>query len=107
MIENLQAALDRSTGEYTIEDVMQGVQSGDVRLWMGRKSTAATETARIMHVWLAGGDMRELLEMLAGAEAEHRARGFDQITISDARSGWARVLKSHGYVERTVLVKEL
>ena len=107
MIENLQAALDRSPGDYAIEDVLNLIQSGEVRLWPAHNSAAVTETVKAMHVWLAGGKLKELLAMLEVAENEHRARGFDQITISDARSGWARVLKARGYVERTVLVKEL
>jgi len=107
MIDYLQAALDRSPGNYTIEDVKRMIRSNDVRLWPNHKSAAVTEEVKAFNIWLAGGDMGELFEMLDAAEAEHRARGFDQVTISEARKGWKRVLKARGYVERVVLVKEL
>jgi len=107
MIEHLQAALDRSEGNYSIEDVLKEVRSGDVRLWPGYASGAATEEVKAFHIWLAAGDLSELLAMLMTAEEEHRARGFDLVTVSNARKGWARVLKKLGYVEKTMLVKEL
>lgn len=107
MIDHLQAALDRSPGDWTIEDVKRLIRSNEVRLWPNRNSAAVTEEVRAFNIWLAGGDMAELFQMLDAAEAEHKARGFDQITISEARKGWKRVLKARGYVERTVLVKEL
>ena len=107
MIEHLQAALDRSPGNYTIEDVMRLAREHEVRLWPNHNSAAVTEEVKAFNIWLAGGDMDELFQMLDAAEAEHRARGFDQVTISEARKGWKRVLKERGYVERVVLVKEL
>lgn len=107
MMQHLQAALNRSPGEYTLEDVIHAARTGEVRLWPGHRCGAATEESRALHVWLAGGDMRELLSILAAAEAEHKARGFDLVTVSNARKGWARVLKPLGYERREMLVKEL
>lgn len=106
-MRHLEAALERSPGGYTLEDVIHAAQTGEVRLWPGHKSMAATETSKVFHVWLAGGDMGELLEMLKAAEAEHKARGFDLVTVSNARKGWERVLAPLGYEKRVMLVKEL
>lgn len=107
MMQHIAAALERSPGCETVEDVADLINAGAVRLWPGARSAAVTETGRYFHVWLAGGDMAELLAMLDDAEKEHRERGFDMVTVMDARRGWARVLKSRGYVEKTILVKEL
>ena len=43
MIDYLQAALDRSPGDYTIEDVKKMIRANDVRLWPNHKSAAVTE----------------------------------------------------------------
>ena len=106
-MEHLAAALKRSPGDYTIDDVKRLIRANDVRLWPNHNSAAVTEEIKAFNIWLAGGDMGELFDMLDAAEAEHKARGFDQVTISEARKGWKRVLKARGYVERVVLVKEL
>lgn len=107
MMEHLAAALKRSPGDYTIDDVKTMIRANNVRLWPNHNSAAVTEEVKAFNIWLAGGDMGELFDMLDAAEAEHKARGFDQVTISEARKGWKRVLKARGYVERVVLVKEL
>lgn len=107
MIDLLQSALDRSPGGFTIDDIRRDVRSGDVTLWRGDGSVAATELVKSFHVWLAAGNTPELMKMLKDAEDRHRAMGIDQVTISDARPGWERVLRPYGYVRRNMLVKEL
>lgn len=107
VIAHLEKALARSPGNYTIDDVREALVSENAKLWAGEKSVAITETARSFHVWLAGGDMAELMNMLVRAEKDHAEAGFDMVTISDARPGWERVLAPLGYKKRVMLVKEL
>jgi hypothetical protein len=97
----LQAALDRDAA-HSLEDVRAEILSGKSLLWPGRVSAAVTEQCRDLHVWLAGGDLRELRSMEQAASQWGRLNGFDRMTIS-GRRGWERVLT--GY--RTMLVKDL
>lgn len=107
VIDIIQSALDRSPGGYTMDDVRDALRSGDARMWRGPGSAAITEESRVFHIWLAGGNIPGMLQMLDNAETIYRARGFDLVTVSDARPGWERVLKRHGYKRRDMLVKEL
>jgi hypothetical protein len=105
----LQSAIDRSypSGILTIRDVLDKVAAGQAQLWPGRNSAAVTNPEKAFNLWLAGGDMRELLQMLEAAEAQAKAQGFDCVTVSEARPGWDRVLAKLGYVPHRSLVKVL
>ena len=92
----LEAALD---GSYTLGDVWAGVVSGEFHFWPGRRSAAVGELVqhprrRDYHVWLAGGDIRELIIMEQSASAFARVLGCDRITLH-GRKGWARALKDY------------
>lgn len=107
MKDLIEKALKRSPGGFTLADVLGAINRGTARLWPGKRSVAVTETTRTFHIWLAAGEMRELMEMLEAGEAEYRALGYDAVTITEAREGWKRALRARGYVEKTFLVKEL
>lgn len=68
------------------------------QLWLGRRSALVTQVTveRDIHVWLAGGEMDEIIALVPGAEAWARAMTCTSVTI-DGRPGWARVLKRLGY----------
>lgn len=75
---------------------------GLAQLWVGE--AAALVTQRVdgpdgpcLHVWLAGGDLTEILELKPGVEAWGRAQGCNRVTLS-GRKGWRRVLAPHGFV---------
>lgn len=92
----LAPALD---GSHTLDDIWAGVASGEFHFWPGRRSAAVGELVqhprrRDYHVWLAGGDLRELIEMERSASAFARALGCDRITLH-GRKGWARALKDY------------
>jgi len=92
----LAPALD---GSHSLDDVWAGVASGEFHFWPGRACAAVGELVehpqrRDYHVWLAGGDLRELIEMERSASAFARALGCDRITIH-GRKGWARVLPDY------------
>jgi len=92
----IQAALD---GSHTLEDVFEGVRTGEFHFWPGRRSAAVGEFVehprrRDYHVWLAGGDLAELVEMERAAAVFARSLGCDRITIH-GRPGWARALKHY------------
>lgn len=51
---------------------------------------------RALHVWLAGGELSDILALKPGVEAWGRARACDYVTIN-GRRGWARILRSDGF----------
>ncbi|CAN5519994.1 hypothetical protein BH10PSE5_BH10PSE5_34260 [soil metagenome] len=85
----------------TEAELLDDILSGRAQLWAGE--AAAMVTQRVcedgvhrLHVWLGGGDLRELLAMRPGIEAWARGQGCKHITI-DGRAGWSRVLRRLGY----------
>jgi hypothetical protein len=81
-------------------DLLDDLTRGDAQLWFGERAALVTQHVdRCLHIWLAGGDLREIIEMRVGVEAYARARGCQEITIT-GRAGWERVLRPHGYSPR-------
>lgn len=106
----LEPALEGSF--WTWPEVEAGVIGNKAILVPGNKAAMLTEdqiyaTGRVMHVWIAGGDMDELVAMAPGVEALARLRGCKTVTI-DGRRGWERILKAFGYkLTSCTLQKEL
>lgn len=95
-------ALRREGGDE--DDLIADLNAGRAQLWAGERSAMVTQCvgeARglCLHVWLAGGDLAEILEMKPGIEAWAHAQGCTYVTI-DGRPGWVRVLRRHGYALR-------
>jgi hypothetical protein len=102
----LQAALDHG-GTHTMADVLGEVATGKSLFWAGKDCAAVTEINRDLHVWLAGGDLRELLLMADDAARWAKANGFDRMTLN-GRPGWERALRAQGYrVLPRTLVRDL
>ncbi len=85
-------------------ELVADLASGRAQLWVGERSAMVTQCVAetrglCLHVWLAGGDLRNILELKPGVEAWARARGCTHVTI-DGRPGWARVLRQYGYALR-------
>lgn len=99
--------------ENTLEEVLEAIGSGEARLWMGEKSAAVTtflQNAVVRAdeaVWHAGGELRDLLDVLDFGADACREAGCDRLVIENTRPGWERVLKARGFRAVTVLVKEL
>lgn len=108
----MEAALDYSGGTHTIKDVIDGILSARMQLWAGEKGCAVTEIVaypkkKVLHVFLAGGDMDQIVDMQESAEAWGKAQGCTAMTIA-GRAGWKRVLADYGYKEQFVtLSKEI
>lgn len=96
----LQAALDRSNGTHEWQDVLALLEAGKAQFWPGNEAAMVTEILRhprksVMHIWLAGGDMAELLRMVPDVEIFGKMNGCEAIAL-DGRTGWQRVLKDWG-----------
>ena len=110
----IEAALERAGNTHAIEDIRGLVLAQDAQFWPGERSAIVTEIliypkARLLHLWLAGGDLIELTEGLLprieawGREVEHCARS----TLM-GRAGWERTLAPLGYAPAArLLTKEL
>ncbi|MFD2207219.1 hypothetical protein [Kiloniella antarctica] len=93
----LQPALDRGGNTHTTDDIRAGIISGSFQFWTSEKSAAITEIvsypcSKGCRVFLAGGDMTELLAMQPELEAWAQSIGCKFIEI-DGRPGWERIHK--------------
>lgn len=109
--EWIEGALEYSGGTHTFEDVCASILQGRMQLWPAPKGCAVTEIVayprkQVLHVFLAGGEMQQILDMIESAVAWGKAQGCSSMTIA-GRHGWRRVLEKHGYAPvMTVLEKE-
>lgn len=111
--QGLQEALEHARGTHTLEDVLAQVEAGEAQLWRAPGAVIVTEIKqtprrKVVHFWLATGDMRAVLDLhkmiLAWAQEEH---GCDLATLS-GRRGWVRALRDEGWDEATtVMAREL
>lgn len=72
-----------------------------VQVWPGEASALLTQLISTpeggrLHVWLGGGDLRDLLSMRPGIEAWARSQGCNHATIK-GRKGWERLFLPFGY----------
>jgi len=97
----IEDALAYGGGTHDFEDVVEGVLSGHMQLWSAETACAITEIIvfpkkKVLHVFLAGGSMEEIVNMNESARVWGEAQGCQNMTIA-GRKGWEKVLKGHGY----------
>lgn len=92
-------ALDQCGGTHDFDDVVYLIRRRLAHLWPGERSVIVTEiieapNLRYCSIWLAGGDLTELLEMEKRVAAWAREQGCKRI-IANGRGGWAKVLTDY------------
>jgi hypothetical protein len=97
----IEAALEYSGGTHDFDDVKRSIIAGRMQLWPGKQSAAVTEVVeyakkKVLHIFLAGGDMDELIDMIDSAAAWGRTQGCTSLTMS-GRKGWERALAPSGF----------
>lgn len=102
----LEAALEG--GFFTLDDVARAIAENRAQFWPGENAAIVTEIdslaqTRIVRVWLAGGDMEEVLAMAKGIESWARLQGCKKVLV-EGRQGWAKVLKDQGYEPFSVIL---
>lgn len=109
----LGAALGHAGRTHTLEDVHAMVDAGEAQLWSGEGSAMVTlveddPCERRLLIWLAGGDLGELVGRLRpAAEAWAAENGCRRVLII-GRAGWERALAREGYAPLARLIaKEL
>ena len=108
----IEDALEYSGGTHDIDDIWEGIKNGTFLLWPAKESAAVTifyvyPKKKILHIFLAGGKLEELLDMWDSMEIYAKATGCASLSVS-GRKGWMRALESRDakYLCTTV-VKEL
>lgn len=109
----LQAALAHAGETHELSDVRVLVEAGDAQLWVGARAAMVTvieddPRERRLLIWLAGGDLEELVRGLRpAAEAWARGQGCRRALII-GRAGWERALAPEGYAPLArIIAKEL
>lgn len=100
---HLEAAIERSGGNVSLDYVRARLEDGSntTHLWPGRRAAAVTEVCwfgerPVLNIWLAGGDMTELMEMLRAGEEFAKTLGCVAVRV-EGRRGWVRQLREYGY----------
>lgn len=102
--------LEEACEGWTLDAVRAEIDAGRAVFWPMAKSAVVTQVleypkARVLRIWLAGGDLEEIKYFLPAADNYARSVGCSEIEV-EGRLGWERVLT--GYEKRRViLVKEL
>ena len=104
----IEDALEYSNETHTFIDICRGVLNGNFQFWHGDNGCAVTEitvypTKKILHVFLAGGDMQQIFDFEESAVTWGKAYGCSGMTIA-GRKGWSRVLNKRGWTEKFVVM---
>ena len=97
----IEAALAYSGGTHNFDDVKTAIAESRMQLWPTANSCAVTEIVeyarkKVLHVFLAGGDMDEVVGGIESVADWGRAQGCHSMTMS-GRRGWERVLDKSGF----------
>jgi Zn-finger nucleic acid-binding protein len=105
----IQAALDHGGNCFTLDDVLETIQKGQAQFWPGKKCALVTEIKqyprkRLCNVWLAGGDLDELIEMSVHVKAFAKNSGCDAIALQ-GRPGWQKIFPQR--LKTVTLIEEV
>jgi len=107
----IKAALRYSGGTHTYSDVCEAVKCGKMQLWPASKSCLVTEITqyprkKVLHVFLAGGDLTEIKSMQDDVEAWGKSYGCTSMTMT-GRKGWSKRIKDIGWKDQLVLMEKV
>ena len=103
-------ALDVAGKTHGPEDVARAVSEGRMQAWTAGDSLVVTEVlafpqARALNVFLAVGDLDEVMSLQPALEAFGREHGC-KVMRMEGRKGWARVLPQHGWKQDPKVIYE-
>tara|TARA_R110000796_G_scaffold99184_7_gene207129 strand:- start:2323 stop:2691 length:369 start_codon:yes stop_codon:yes gene_type:complete len=108
----IEDALGYANGTHTYDDIVKCVIEGTMQLWAGETGCAITEVIRfprkkVIHVFLAGGEMDQIIDFEESAMEFGRMNECTTMTIA-GRKGWTKVLNKHGWADSfAVMSKEI
>ena len=108
--EWIESALEYSGGTHLYEDIVTAVVEGKMQLWPAEKSCLVTEITvfprkKVLHVFLGGGDLDEILGMHESVVQWGEAQGCSSLTMT-GRKGWLKALKNNGWKSQLVLLEK-
>ena len=113
--EWIESALRKGGDTHNFVDIVDGIISGHMQLWVGESGCAVTEilvypNKKILHVFLAGGKMGhgidQIMDMHDSAVEFAKRENCQGMTVS-GRAGWKKMLQSRGWKQQFVtLAKE-
>ena len=107
---HIENALKHANHSHSVLDVLDAIKSGKAQFFSMENSAIVTEIVdypqkSVCRIWLAGGDMDELLEAEKHIAAIAKSIGCTGMEII-GRKGWERVLTDYKPTA-VVLVKDL
>jgi len=107
-IAGLEDALAQGGGTHDLADVLQQLEDNEAQLWESENAVIVTEIhltprMRVLHFWLATGDLEEVIQLSNVALDWGVSKGCSMATLS-GRRGWERVLASEGWKPRLSLM---
>ena len=97
----IEAALEYSGGTHTFEDIVRACCEGKMQFWPAERGCGVTEVVvyprkKVLHIFLAGGEMAQLQDMVDSVVTFAKAHGCDAVTVA-GRPGWEKVLAGDGF----------
>lgn len=106
-------ALEYCNGTHELQDVADQISKGELQLWPARETALVSQLInypkrKSIHIFLAGGNIDELINMEESVFSWARSQGCDMLTFS-GRIGWSRSkLKNRGYKpDHMMILKDL
>ena len=89
-------ALEYGDGTHSLEDVAMALDKDEMQFWPGINTAIVTEIInyprkKIIHVFLAAGDMDEVIRILPYIEKHGKSEGCVQLAMT-GRKGWEKVM---------------
>jgi hypothetical protein len=113
LLPKVDDALNSGGGRtHSVGDVLRKVYDGMAQLWYSDTGLLVTEVcdepkARVLHVWIAAGELEPVLALADRVEEWARDNGCRYMSLS-GRTGWLRVLRERGWGSPILhLTKEL
>jgi len=110
LAHHIEAALAYSGDTHSLIHVVDAIKDGSAQFFPLENSVIVTEIVdypkrAVCRIWLAGGEMDELIEAEKSIVEWARSHGCDGMEII-GRKGWERQLKDYKPAS-TVLIKEI
>jgi hypothetical protein len=89
-------ALEYSNGTHSLEDVAMALDKDEMQFWPGINTALVTEVIthpnqKSIHIFLAAGDMDEVIRILPFVEIHGKLEGCTHMTMT-GRKGWEKVM---------------
>ena len=106
----IEAALEYGGGTHLFEDIAEAIADGRMQLWPAKDSCLVTEITvyprkKVLHVFLGGGDLNEILGMHESVVQWAMAQGCESLTMT-GRKGWVKALQNNGWKSQLVLLEK-